>query len=103
MEKWSYVLLRLPHEVKDLFREWLVEHESTKANHVMQRIRDCRGGEEYVAEFGTRMRGTGIFADLLSQRFSIASQRLGFQSPPNLDTSCFRAPHQVKDQIEMFE
>ena len=99
----GYVLLRLPYEVKDLFREWLVEHEPTKADHVMQRIRDCRGGKEYVSEFGTRMRGTGIFADLLGQRFSIASQRLGFQPPQILDTSYFNAPRQVKAQIEMFE
>jgi DNA repair photolyase len=69
----AYVLLRLPHEVKDLFREWLEEHEPTKAGHVMQRIRDSRGGKDYDAEFGARMRGTGIFADLLAQRLTSVS------------------------------
>lgn len=99
----GYVLLRLPHEVKDLFREWLVEHEPTKAGHVMQRIRDSRGGKDYDAEFGTRMRGTGIFAELLAQRFAIAHQRLGFQAPPPPDCSQFRAPRLNKAQLELFD
>jgi DNA repair photolyase len=99
----GYVLLRLPHEVKDLFREWLVEHEPTKAEHVMQRIRDSRGGRDYDAEFGARMRGTGIFADLLAQRFAIAYQRLGFQAPLSLDSSQFRAPRLNKSQLELFD
>jgi DNA repair photolyase len=99
----GYVLMRLPHEVKDLFREWLMEHEPTKAGHVMQRIRDSRGGKEYDAEFGTRMRGTGIFADLLAQRFAIAYQRLGFQAPLTLDSSQFRAPRLNKAQLELFD
>jgi DNA repair photolyase len=99
----GYVLLRLPHEVKELFREWLEEHEPTKAGHVMQRIRDSRGGKDYDAEFGERMRGTGIFADLLAQRFSIAYQRLGFQAPLPLDVNQFRAPRLNKAQLELFD
>jgi len=99
----GYVLLRLPHEVKDLFREWLVEHEPTKAEHVMQRIRDSRGGKDYDAEFGARMRGTGIFADLLAQRFALAYQRLGFTPPATLDVSRFRAPRRNKAQLELFD
>ena len=98
----GYVLLRLPHEVKELFREWLIEHEPTKAEHVMQRIRDSRSGKDYDAEFGARMRGTGIFSDLLSQRFALAYQRLGYQSPLPLDTSRFRAPRRNKAQLELF-
>ena len=99
----GYVLLRLPHEVKDLFREWLHEHEPTKAEHVMQRIRDSRGGKDYDAEFGARMRGSGIFADLLAQRFALAYQRLGFQSPLPLDTSRFRAPRRNRSQLDLFD
>ncbi len=75
----AYVLLRLPHELKEMFRDWLAQHEPLKAEHVMNRLRDCRGGEDYDARFGTRMRGTGIFAELLRKRFKLAYQRLGFQ------------------------
>lgn len=99
----GYVLLRLPREVKDLFREWLAEHEPTKAAHVMQRIRDSRGGKDYDAEFGTRMRGSGLFADLLAQRFQLAYQRLGFQAPPHLSTDDFKAPRLDTAQLELFD
>ena len=61
----GYVLLRLPHEVKDLFREWLAAHYPDRAKHVMSLINQSRGGKDYRAEFGTRMVGTGVFADLL--------------------------------------
>jgi DNA repair photolyase len=98
----GYVLLRLPHEVKDLFREWLTEHEPTKAGHVMQRIRDSRGGKDYDAAFGTRMRGTGLFADLIAQRFRAAYARLGFGGGPELDCSRFRASRAERPQLELF-
>ena len=97
----GYVLLRLPHEVKDLFREWLGEHEPTKAEHVMQRIRDSRGGKDYDAEFGTRMHGTGVFAQLLAQRFSIAHRRLGFAAGLTLETRFFSAPRRYPSQLEL--
>jgi DNA repair photolyase len=97
----GYVLLRLPHEVKDLFREWLTEHEPTKASHVMQRIRDSRGGKDYAAEFGARMRGSGIFAELLAQRFQLARQRLGFQKPEPLETRYFIAPLLETMQLDL--
>lgn len=98
----AYVLLRLPHEVKDLFREWLAEHEPTKAEHVMERIRDSRGGKDYAAEFGARMRGSGVFADLLAQRFRLVYQRLEFQPPLQLATHRFRAPRIKTAQLELF-
>ncbi len=98
----GYVLLRLPHEVKDLFREWLAEHAPTRAAHVMERIRDSRGGKDYAAQFGERMRGTGIYADLIAQRFRLAHQRLGFESPPPLDTGRFRPPRLDTDQLTLF-
>ncbi len=88
----GYVLLRLPHELKDLFRDWLAQHEPLKAEHVMNRLRDCRGGEDYDARFGTRMRGTGIYAELLRKRFKLAYQRLGFSATPALDCAEFTAP-----------
>ncbi len=98
----GYVLLRLPHEVKDLFREWLAEHQSTKAEHVMQRIRDSRGGKDYAADFGARMRGEGIYADLLAQRFHLAYQRLGFQAPLPLAVRHFQAPRRATAQLDLF-
>jgi DNA repair photolyase len=98
----GYVLLRLPHEVKDLFREWLAEHEPTQAEHVMQRIRDSRGGKDYDAAFGTRMRGTGLYADMIAQRFRAACNRLGFGAGPELDCGRFRAPRVDRPQLELF-
>jgi DNA repair photolyase len=98
----GYVLLRLPHEVKDLFREWLAEHEPTKAEHVMRRIRESRGGKDYDAEFGTRMRGTGSYAELLAQRFQLAYQRLKFHPAGPLATHHFHAPRLGTTQLDLF-
>lgn len=98
----GYVLLRLPHEVKGLFREWLAEHESSKAVHVMRRIQDARGGKDYQAEFGTRMHGEGIYAELLAKRFETACRRLGFQTPPPLETRFFNTPRLERPQLELF-
>jgi DNA repair photolyase len=91
----GYVLLRLPHEVKDLFREWLAEHYPDRAQHVMSLINQSRGGKDYRAEFGTRMVGTGVFAQLLRTRFDIATRRLGLKRAENryeLRTDLFRPP-----------
>ncbi len=96
----GYVLLRLPHELKEMFRDWLAQHEPLKAAHVMNRLRDCRGGEDYDARFGARMRGTGIFAELLRKRFRLAYAKLGFADTPPLDCSQFRAPDQ--GQLTLF-
>ncbi len=98
----GYVLLRLPHEVKDLFREWLAEHAPTQAEHVMARIRDSRGGKDYAAEFGARMRGTGVYADLIAQRFRLARQRLGYGDPAPLRTGHFRPPRIATPQLDLF-
>jgi DNA repair photolyase len=76
----GYILIRLPYEVKDLFREWLSEHFPDRAAHVMSLIRDMRGGKDYDSSFGTRMRGTGPIAELLRTRFKLACSRLGLNS-----------------------
>jgi DNA repair photolyase len=76
----SYTLVRLPHEIKDLFRDWLSEHFPLKAAHVMSLIRDTRGGRDNDPQFGSRMRGTGPIAELLRARFQIACKRLGLNS-----------------------
>ncbi len=98
----AYILLRLPHEVKVLFREWLEEHYPLQAKHVMGRIRDSRGGKDYDASFGTRMRGTGAFAELLGQRFALAYAREGFASLPALDKAHFRPPDDGTGQLALF-
>jgi len=99
----GYVLLRLPLEVKALFREWLAEHEPTRAGHVMQRIRDSRGGKDYDAAFGTRMRGTGLFAEMIAQRFRTVHARLGFGEEVVLDCTRFCPPRAAGGpQLELF-
>lgn len=99
----GYVLLRLPHEVKDLFADWLQMHAPLKAEHVLNRVRDCRGGRDYDATFGRRMRGTGIFADLLAQRFKQAYRRLGFPGRPPLECGLFRPPREETPQLGLFD
>jgi DNA repair photolyase len=91
----SYVLLRLPHEVKILFREWLAEHYPDRAAHVMSLINQSRGGKDYDSRFGVRMRGTGPYAELLRTRFQLAARKLGFDASSNrhdLATDLFRPP-----------
>ncbi len=89
----DYVMLRLPHEVKQLFKEWLAVHEPLKAEHVMSLVRQIRGGRENETEFGRRMRGGGIFAQLINKRFHLAARRLGL-GERGLDLDCrqFRPP-----------
>jgi DNA repair photolyase len=91
----GYVLLRLPHEVKDLFREWLAEHYPDRAKHVMSVINQLRGGKDYSSEFGTRMVGTGVFAQLLRRRFDVAARKFGLKDAEDrheLRTDLFRPP-----------
>jgi DNA repair photolyase len=99
----GYVLLRLPLEIKDLFREWLEAQVPDRAKHVMSLIRSMRGGKDYDSNWGTRMSGTGPYASLISQRFAIATRRLGLnQKRAPLDASKFRRPTQTGDQLTLF-
>ena len=90
----GYTVVRLPWEVKQLFRDWLARHFPLKAAHVMARIRDMRGGRDNDPAFGSRMRGEGLFADLIRNRFSIACRQLGLSGNERnrLDTRKFRRP-----------
>jgi DNA repair photolyase len=88
----GYVLLRLPHELKDVWREWLALHYPERAAHVMSLIQQMRGGKDYDSAYGTRMRGEGPFADLIAMRFAKAYKRIGFGRLPALDCSRFLAP-----------
>ena len=88
-----YTLLRLPHEVAGLFREWLDWHAPEKAARIMSVLYDLRGGRANDARFGSRMNGLGHFADLIRQRFDLACRRHGLSRElPALDTSGFRPP-----------
>lgn len=89
----EYILLRLPLEVADLFEEWLRQHYPLKAEHVMNRVRDSRGGKAYDAAFHQRQSGSGVYADLLGQRFRLIRQKLGLRAGlPPLRTDLFRKP-----------
>ena len=102
--RWAgYILLRLPLEIKDLFAEWLREHYPLRADHVLNLVRQTREGKLNQSEFGTRMRGTGPFADLLQRRFAVACRRLGLNADESrLDTSQFRVPPRPGDQRSLF-
>jgi DNA repair photolyase len=100
----AYVLLRLPYEIKDLFRDWLTEHFPDRAAHVMSLIQDMRGGRDNDPRFGTRMRGTGPIAELLRSRFKLACKRLDLNSgsremPEN--THLFRPPVVEGSQFQL--
>jgi DNA repair photolyase len=100
----SYVLLRLPHEVAPLFREWLAEHYPERASHVMSLIAQTRGGKDYDSRFGSRMRGTGPYAELLRKRFDLASRRLGFDASRlrhDLATHLFVPPRPATSQLSL--
>lgn len=99
----SWILLRLPHEVALLFRDWLARHAPGQADHVMNRLRDMRGGKDYDAGWGTRMRGQGPYADLIVSRFAIATRKLGLAHDlAPLDASRFAPPHRRGDQLSLF-
>jgi DNA repair photolyase len=97
----GYVFLRLPHELKEIFRAWLEAHVPQRAEHVMSLVRQSRGGKDYDAEWGQRMRGQGQFADLIAQRFRLACRRFSLNLRANwqLDTAQFRVPPQAGDQM----
>jgi DNA repair photolyase len=100
----GYVLLRLPHELKIIFREWLQDHDPDRAAHVMSLINQARGGKDYDSRFGVRMKGTGPWAELLRARFDLAKRRLGLDSSEDrhaLDTSKFTPPLLATPQLSL--
>jgi DNA repair photolyase len=102
----GYVLLRLPLEIKDLFREWLEAHVPDRAEHVLSLVRDTREGNLYQAKFGTRMRGTGPYAELLRQRYRVAMRKLGLAKRGGgaigLRSDLFAVPKGERPQFELF-
>ena len=98
----GYTLIRLPYEVKDLFKEWLATHYPERAEHVMSLIRQMRRGKEYDSRFGQRMSGEGEFAQLLATRFQLACKRFKLnQSYIPLDLKKFKPPN-LSPQLDLF-
>jgi DNA repair photolyase len=99
----GYVLLRLPLEVRDLFREWLIENFPDRHRHVFKLIRDIHGGRDYDPTFGARMTGSGPIAWMIGRRFEIACEKLGFNvTSTKTTTEHFRPPLQTSDQLSLF-
>jgi DNA repair photolyase len=100
----GYTMLRLPLELKTLFREWLETHFPDRAAHVLSLVAQAHGGRLYDAAWSQRMTGTGAYADMLRQRFQRACRRLGFEPRglAALDCSQFGPPPQRSDQLSLF-
>ena len=103
----AYIIMRLPHELKELFREWLAKHYPQRAEHVISIVRQMRGGKENDPNFGSRMTGVGNFAELIEKRFAIACRRFGLnghgagRKRPELDCSRFKRPS-LSGQMALF-
>jgi DNA repair photolyase len=99
----GYVLLRLPLELKDLFREWLIENFPDRYRHVINLIRDTRGGKDYDSSWGKRMTGSGPIAWMIGRRFEVACERLGFNlTSVKTTTEHFRPPRPATEQLDLF-
>ncbi|MFN3226886.1 MAG: PA0069 family radical SAM protein [Hyphomicrobiales bacterium] len=99
----SYILLRLPLEVRDIFKSWLVEHYPGRYRHVLSVLRSMRGGADYDARWGKRMEGTGPFAQVLAKRFKLVTERLGLKTnKPNLRCDRFLGHAAQVAQLDLF-
>ena len=100
----GYVLLRLPLEVRDLFREWLREHYPDRVDHVFKLVREMRGGKDYDSRWFERQRGRGPYAYLIGRRFELACRKLGLnRRRMHLTTRHFRAPKVETAQLNLFD
>jgi DNA repair photolyase len=99
----GYVLLRLPHELRELFTAWLEAHAPLRARHVLALIRECRGGRLNDPHFGSRMRGQGAYAELIGRRFALGKRRFGFdRARAPLRTDLFQPPVADRGQLRLF-
>ena len=97
----GFTVVRLPYEIKDLFREWLHTHVPLRASHVETLIREVRGGKLNDPNFGSRMRGSGPYAEMIAKRFRLARERFGIPHGPALDTSQFERPPKDSAQLSL--
>ncbi|MFW8592898.1 PA0069 family radical SAM protein [Cribrihabitans neustonicus] len=99
----SWIMLRLPREVSELWQEWLAAHYPGRAAKVMARLREMHGGRDYDPRWGHRMRGEGRYAEIIAQRFRAACKRLGLaEKSPGLRCDLFAVPPQPGDQLALF-
>ena len=98
----GYVLLRLPHELRDMFTAWLEQHVPDRARRVLALIRETRAGKLNDSRFHDRFRGSGAYADLLRQRFDRISRKLGLDERTPLDATQFRPPAAREAQLSLF-
>ena len=99
----SWIMLRLPREVSLLFQEWLCENFPDRAKRVMARVRECHGGQDYDPDWGRRLSGQGLYAELIRDRFDKAIKRVGLvKRLPPLRTDVFRRIAQPGDQLSLF-
>ena len=99
----GYVLLRLPLEVRDLFREWLKANYPDRENHVFKLIRDMRGGKDYDSKWVERQKGTGPYAWMIGRRFELACEKLGInEKRSSLSTAHFHHPKPNSAQLNLF-
>jgi len=99
----GYVMLRLPLEVRDLFKQWLTEHYPDRVNHVFRLVREMRGGKDYDSKWFERQKGRGPYAYLIGRRFELACEKLGFNvTRTQLTTKHFRAPKADGAQLSLF-
>lgn len=100
----SWIMLRLPREVSQLWQEWLAKHEPGRADKVMSRLREMHGGKDYDPRWGHRMRGEGVYAEMVAKRFKAAVARLGlFTETPKLRCDLFARPARAGDQLSLFQ
>ena len=99
----GYIMLRLPLEVRHLFKDWIESLMPNRAAHIMRLVEEMRGGKAYEAEWGTRMRGRGAYAKMIKDRFHAASNRLGLNANKlEMDTTQFRRPVEKDGQLTLF-
>ncbi len=98
----GYVILRLPLEVSSIFKDWLLQHYPDRYRHVMSLVRSMRGGKDYDAEFGKRMKGAGPYAWQIGRRFELAAKRLGLNTQRlKLRTDLFVPPLKQGEQLTL--
>lgn len=99
----GYVILRMPLEIKEIFREWLMRHYPDRYRHVLSVLRSMRGGKDYDAEWGQRQRGKGPYAEAIARRFELAAKRLGLnRRRRRLTVELFRPPQKGEVQLDLF-